>query len=286
MPDNPEAPLPEDVAAKPKKPSAGGLLNALRKSLGLGEKKPSAWDLGEPEAPAPVPDYDQLHDPVAVEAPAELASPTELAADTRGSTGAVMNAAQAEVSAPVPVPVPGGEPRDLDASEVEAMYRQDRKAADVARAESYAAPAAELPDWLTPPPQAASDLPDWMRLLAIPVTEGPVPVAPPPTEAPAPVAETEKSPEQLAIEQFEEALLAADESLAKLRGGEALDNIQLLAAKAAAAKANGTIRSLPEHYLRVLLASRRLGENRDYTRMDFQRDMLAAIRAFNQTKKG
>jgi hypothetical protein len=149
-------------------------------------------------------------------------------------------------------------------------------------------PAAELPDWLTPPDTAApnAELPSPLDWLKQPIeTRAPVPAV---VEAPAPMAAvgTEKTPEQLAIGQFEEALLSADEALTRIRTGESLDETQLRAAKAAAAKANGVIRGLPENYLKVLLASRRLGENRDYTRMEFQKDMLAAIRVFSQTNKG
>lgn len=129
----------------------------------------------------------------------------------------------------------------------------------------------ELPNWLQGGQEEAK-------------VEAPLPEAS--VSAPTLAPEAEKTPEQLAIEQFEEALLSADDTLTKLRAGESLDETQLRAAKAAAAKANGSVRNLPERYLRVLLASRRLGENRDYTRMDFQKDMLAAIRVFNQTKKG
>lgn len=147
---------------------------------------------------------------------------------------------------------------------------------------------AEVPVSLEP------ELPDWLQAgkeeaeieAPLPEASASAPALVPEAPSALPAAEAEKNPEQLAIEEFEEELLSADDTLTKLRAGESLDETQLRAAKAAAAKANGSVRNLPERYLKVLLASRRLGENRDYTRMDFQKDMLAAIRVFSQTKKG
>lgn len=156
------------------------------------------------------------------------------------------------------------------------------------------APSEELPDWLRGPyyeEPVQAPLPE-EQVVEAPVVEVEAtaavraPMSAPEASSALPAVEVEKNPEQLAIEEFEEELLSADDTLTKLRAGESLDETQLRAAKAAAAKANGSVRNLPERYLKVLLASRRLGENRDYTRMDFQKDMLAAIRVFSQTKKG
>lgn len=233
--------------------SAFNLLESIRKSFGIGEKK-------APETPM-----------VAVATP--TAAPTE-------------TSTPADLTVP-PEPTPTMMPPGPAATETPAPV-----------AEFSAPPDSDLPDWMqdgkeeeeveAPLPEASA---------SAPILAPEAPPALPPVEAPvAPLAElpvstgtaaeAEKSPEQLAIEQFEESLLSADGVLTRVRTGESLDETQLRAAKAAAAKANGSIRNLPERYLRVLLASRRLGENRDYTRMDFQKDMLAAIRVFSQTKKG
>lgn len=146
-------------------------------------------------------------------------------------------------------------------------------------------PSAEVAAPSAPVAAEPAEAPTAAALQAPP--EAPLPVKPMVEAAGAsPTVEMAKSPEQQAIEQFEEALLSADDALAKLRVGESLNEMQLRAAKAAAATANGLIRNLPEHYLKVLLASRRLGENQEYTRLDFQKDALAAIRVFSQANKG
>lgn len=227
--------------------SAGGLLSYLQEAFSPKKKKPT-------EAPA-------------VEAVAPTTTPTPI-----------------ETIASVPEPTPTMVPQ-LTSTE-----------APTPSVDPFVT--SELPDWLSA--SAAEPVsvpePEAPPVMETPVVEMPVvaaeamvaveaPVSAPEAPSALPAAEAEKNPEQLVIGQFEEALLSADGTLTRVRVGESVDETQLRAAKAAAATANGLIRNLPERYLKVLLASRRVGENREYGRFDFQRDMMAAIRVFSQAIK-
>ncbi|GEM_PF-4841368 len=276
-------------------PSATELFSSLQETLGLKKKKPveapaagvrasAAVPTETPIladfAPAPEPTPTMTPEPTATEVPAliaDTAAPpaTELPDWLQGGQEEVVVAPLPEAPAPIPAPEvvsQGGlagyqliEGTEKDGKLLGRIRAPDGRILNGIVKLDSGGGVRTLGSW---EPQAAAP---------IPTMEAP---------APLPAVEVEKSQEQLAIEQFEEALLSADEALTRVRAGESLDETQLRAAKAAAAKANGVIRNLPEKYLRVLFASRRLGENRDYTRIDFQKDMLSAIRAFSQTNKG
>ena len=257
----------------PEKTSAGGLLDSLKRTFNLGPKK-------SPEAAA-------VPAGAATEIPALPESPQ------------VEPAAAETPVLEAPPAAPGPDDRLPD-------WLQDGQEAAVAEMPASPQPEQGVPAWLRggevapsvlaplPEPEALSTPIVEVPVAPAPVVEmppvEPVPAAPEPSLVQAPVeapAEAEKGPEQLAIEQFEEALLKADEALAVIRAGtQTLSGEELKGAMAAVAKANGLIRGLPERYLRVLLASRRLGENREYNRMNFQEDMAAANRVFRQAKKG
>lgn len=262
--------------------SAGGLLNSLKETFRLGKRKP-------PEALAEAP------------MPAEsLRVPPVIPLADESSAASFTSAPEAEQAVP-PGPIVTGAPPAQELVLADGL--PDWLSAPSA-VESIPTPTA-TPDWLKDGKAAAEELWPSAPAAPLPEPEAPVvempaveaPVAPsvelhasvvPAAEAPvaSPAVEAEKSPEQLAIEQLEEALLKAKKTMTGLLENQNFKQEELTEAMAAAAVANGLIPKLPEHYLEVLLASRILGEQHNYTRMDFQESMSAAIKYFMKAQKG
>lgn len=253
----------------PEKISAGRLLNSLQETFGFKKRKP-------PEVAVPAGAAEPA--PVVPSQPAAIEAPTPLA-ETPAS-----EAPATQLSAEDLAPIPASElPVWLRGGEQEAVTPTPSAPVDTSWLEGGRAAAEEL--WPSAP--AAVEAPALAPAPEAPVAPEsmtPTPVSEAPPELPT--AEAEKTPEQLAIEQFETALLKADGTLMKLLGKQSLKKEELREAMGAAATANGLIRSLPERYLRVLLASRRLGDQREYTRMDFQEAMGGAIKYFMMAQKG
>lgn len=265
--------------------SVGRLLKGLGKSFGFGEKKPSAWDLAGSEAPA------ETEAPIAATPPpASEAVPVEPPVPT-GDTGDLppflrdrsTPAGPTEIPAPPPAPVPGGEPRDLDASEVAATYRQDKKAANVARAESYRAEAQaahteDLPDWLTPSSPGASDFPaaEAAEAIAPPPAEVPTPEAPLPV-APTVEAKAEGDPFET-IREFNGYMETIRQAQVVLANGIALTPEEQKKALIAVARSNSLLPKLPSEVLESVLLMRAVASgNPEFGRNDFQKEMLTAV---------
>lgn len=238
--------------------SAGGLLDSLRESFNWGKKKPT-------EAPAVV-----AATPTAV--PTETPTPADFIAPPE-PTSTMMPSGPTTTETPAPVTEFSAPPD----SELPDWLQGGKEEAEV----EAPLPEAEAPAKVTEAPVAS------FPNLEPPIAEfQAAPIAIPDAPSAFSAAEAEKNPEQLAIEQFEEALLKAKKTMTGLLENQNFKPEELTAAMAAAAVANGLIPKLPEHYLEVLLASRILGEQHNYTRMDFQESMSAAIKYFMKAQKG